>query len=152
MRLGFDTELFSLRSVILFCEHVVSRNANKRPNGIFFTLQQTSSQTSTSSNRTMASSKNSKGSKKGSATKDRKQKAKLQPLKRGPIARMAKKAGIKRISSDVYNMVRAREDAFLSEIVFQAMNNAQYQKHKTVSLANVEQALRTLNYDLVGAM
>jgi histone H4 len=71
-------------------------------------------------------------------------------VSQGSIRRLARRAGVKRISAPVYNDVRAVLHTFVEDVVRSACALTEHAKRKTVSASDIVQALRRRGRVLYG--
>lgn len=74
----------------------------------------------------------------------------IQGITRPAIRRMARRAGIKRISATLYPDVQERIVEFLDRVLRDAIIITEHSKRKTVSVLDVLQALKRRNVTLYG--
>ena len=73
----------------------------------------------------------------------------LEALKKPSILRIARKAGVKRMSADAYNKVRAVYESALTQVIEGATEHMmRMRKRKTLSLADIQAALRPFNLNV----
>jgi histone H4 len=91
----------------------------------------------------MAKGKTS-GAAKGSSTKRQKKvlRENVKGISKGAIRRLARRGGVKRISSEVYEEVRKTLKGFLEGVVRDATAYTEHAKRKTVTALDVVNALR----------
>ncbi|TPP49827.1 Core histone H2A/H2B/H3/H4 family protein [Leishmania donovani] len=74
----------------------------------------------------------------------------IRGITRGCVRRMARRGGVKRISSDVYEEVRRVLKAYLEDIVRCSTAYTEYARKKTVTACDVVNALRKKGHILYG--
>ena len=99
----------------------------------------------------MANAKKS-GDAKGSATKRQKKlhKENVKGITKGSIRRLARRGGVKRISSELYEEVRKTLKSFVEGVVRDATAYTEHAKRKTVTSGDVVNALRKRGKILYG--
>lgn len=99
----------------------------------------------------MAKGKKSGGAK-GASNKRQKKTVKdgVKGITRGAIRRLARRGGVKRISSEIYEEVRKTLKSFVEGVVRDACAYCEYSRKKTVSCADVVNALRKRGKILYG--
>ncbi|AIO02142.1 histone H4 [Leishmania panamensis] len=74
----------------------------------------------------------------------------IRGITRGCIRRMARRGGVKRISGDLYEEVRRVLKAYVEDIVRCSTAYTEYARKKTVTAADVVNALRKRGHILYG--
>mgnify|MGYP003683246975 CR=1 FL=1 len=99
----------------------------------------------------MAKGKTS-GAAKGSSTKRQKKvlRENVKGISKGAIRRLARRGGVKRISSEVYEEVRKTLKGFVESVVRDATAYTEHAKRKTVTAVDVVNALRKRGKILYG--
>ena len=92
----------------------------------------------------MAKGKTSSGAKGTSSTKRQKKvlRENVKSVSKGAIRRLARRGGVKRISSEVYEEVRKTLKAFVEGVVRDATAYTEHGKRKTVTALDVVNALK----------
>ncbi len=92
----------------------------------------------------MAKGKTSAGAKGSSSTKRQKKvlRENVKSVSKGAIRRLARRGGVKRISSEVYEEVRKTLKAFVEGVVRDATAYTEHGKRKTVTALDVVNALK----------
>jgi histone H4 len=99
----------------------------------------------------MAKGKTS-GAAKGASTKRQKKvlRENVRGISKGAIRRLARRGGVKRISSEVYEEVRKTLKSFVEAVVRDATAYTEHAKRKTVTALDVVNALRKRGKVLYG--
>ncbi|CAG9571346.1 histone H4 [Leishmania major strain Friedlin] len=74
----------------------------------------------------------------------------IRGITRGSVRRMARRGGVKRISSEVYEEVRRVLKAYVEDIVRCSTAYTEYARKKTVTACDVVNALRKQGHILYG--
>ncbi len=92
----------------------------------------------------MAKGKTSSGAKGSASTKRQKKvlRENVKSVSKGAIRRLARRGGVKRISSEVYEEVRKTLKAFVEGVVRDATAYTEHGKRKTVTALDVVNALK----------
>jgi len=100
----------------------------------------------------MAKGKTSSGAKGAQNTKRQKKvlRENVKSVTKGAIRRLARRGGVKRISSEVYEEVRKTLKAFVEGVVRDATAYTEHAKRKTVTALDVVNALRKRGRVLYG--
>ena len=125
--------------IILFCSLPEAAPSLLCFRYLFFPGKEASIQNTTR----MAKGKTSGGAK-GSSTKRQKKvlRENVKAVSKGAIRRLARRGGVKRISSEVYEDVRKTLKAFVEGVVRDATAYTEHAKRKTVTALDVVNALK----------
>jgi histone H4 len=74
----------------------------------------------------------------------------IRGITRGSIRRMARRGGVKRISSEIYEEVRRVLKAYVEDVVRSSTAYTEYARKKTVTASDVVNALRKRGHILYG--
>eukprot|EP00796_Vickermania_ingenoplastis_P004488 gene4488-3280_t len=74
----------------------------------------------------------------------------IRGITRGSIRRLARRGGVKRISSEIYEEVRRVLKSFVEDVVRNGTSYTEYSRKKTVTAADVVNALRKRGHILYG--
>lgn len=90
------------------------------------------------------------GKGKGSAKRHRRQESQEHPVQKNGFRRLARKAGVKRISSDCYGSLHSFGSSYLTNLLEIAVVYARNAKRKTISNSDVVHAAKRFGLKLVG--